>query len=228
MPPETAPPVEKIKYMQVAARVRNQIADGTLLPGEPAPSGAALSRMTGYSVLTCRKALRVLIKDGVLAPGPSRSSRPRVSSRPTPGEEAFSGAARRLSASLAALRRAACLTQPQLAEVIGVSVTTVGHAETGRLWQARRFWENADRALSADGELLSLHNAFRAAATQETEPESGSSEGIPVALENRTVTINVPSCPVACVTITWANGAVTAVYPPQSRGGGDFGLSKSH
>ena len=40
------------------------------------------------------------------------------------------------------------LTQPQLAIRIGVSVTTVTHAETGRLWQAREFWKQADRALA--------------------------------------------------------------------------------
>jgi GntR family transcriptional regulator/MocR family aminotransferase len=66
------------KYARVAAAVRGQVADGTLRPGQPAPSGAALSRLTGYSTLTCRRALRVLIADGVLIPGPSRNARPRV------------------------------------------------------------------------------------------------------------------------------------------------------
>ena len=66
------------KYARVADAVRAQIADGTLRPGQPAPSGAALSRVTGYSTLTCRKALRVLIADGALVPGPSRNARPRV------------------------------------------------------------------------------------------------------------------------------------------------------
>src|SRR6185312_13523566 len=56
------------KYARVAVAVRSQIADGTLRPGEPAPSGAALSRATGYSTLTCRKALRQLIADGLLTP----------------------------------------------------------------------------------------------------------------------------------------------------------------
>jgi Helix-turn-helix domain len=54
---------------------------------------------------------------------------------------------------LKCFRRAAGLTQPQLAEVVGVSVTSVGHAETGRLWQSRRFWEHVDKGLSAGGEL---------------------------------------------------------------------------
>ena len=37
------------KYKQVAARIRAQIAAGLLVPGEAAPSGAALARVTGYS-----------------------------------------------------------------------------------------------------------------------------------------------------------------------------------
>jgi hypothetical protein len=37
------------------------------------------------------------------------------------------------------------LTQPQLAAVTGMSVTSIGHAETGRLWQSRRFWELGDK-----------------------------------------------------------------------------------
>lgn len=66
------------KYQQVAAIVRNQIKDGVLAPGASAPSGAALARTTGYSVLSCRRALRTLVEDGVLAPGASRNARPRV------------------------------------------------------------------------------------------------------------------------------------------------------
>lgn len=52
------------KYAQVAESIRAQIAEGTLKPGQPAPSGAPLARATGYSTLTCRRALRTLIKDG--------------------------------------------------------------------------------------------------------------------------------------------------------------------
>jgi DNA-binding GntR family transcriptional regulator len=59
------------KYEQAAAVVCAQVADGTLKPGQPAPSGGALARLTGFSTLTCRKALRTLIRDGVLIPGPS-------------------------------------------------------------------------------------------------------------------------------------------------------------
>jgi hypothetical protein len=165
------------KYARVAEDVRAQIADGTLRPGQPAPSGAALSRVTGYSTLTCRKALRMLIADGALIPGPSRNARPRVAGPPRPPvERDLAAAARALAAGLAGRRRARGLTQPELARRVGVSVTTVGHAETGRLWQSRQFWERADAVLVAGGALLRLHDVYRAAAatgTADNGPGSG-------------------------------------------------------
>ncbi len=152
------------KYARVALAVRGQIADGTLRPGQSAPSGAALSRVTGYSTLTCRRALRLLIAEGVLAPGPSRNARPRVAgAAQPPGQRDLAAAGQALSAALAARRHERGLTQPELAGRAGVSVTTVGHAETGRLWQSSRFWEQADAALDAGGDLLALHDAYRAA-----------------------------------------------------------------
>jgi DNA-binding GntR family transcriptional regulator len=154
------------KYLRVAAAIRRQIADGTLRPGQPAPSGAELSRAFGFSTLTCRKALRALIADGLLVPGPSRNARPRVADPAAPAlERDLADAARALSAGLAARRHAAGLTQADLAELARVSVTTVGHAETGRTWQSRRFWERADAALRAAGDLLRLHDAYRAASS---------------------------------------------------------------
>ena len=153
-----------LKYERAAAAVRGQIADGTLRPGQPAPSGAELSRLTGYSTLTCRRALRELIADGVLTPGPSRNARPRVAGVPQPpAERTLAATSRALSAGLAARRRANGLTQPELAGLVGISVTTVGHAETGRLWQSRQFWVRADAVLDADGSLLRLHDAYREA-----------------------------------------------------------------
>ena len=149
------------KYARVAAAVQRLIADGTLRPGQPAPSGAALSRVTGYSTLTCRRALRVLVADGVLSPGPSPNARPRVAGPPQQqAARDLAAASRALSAGLATRRRSYGLTQPELAVLIGVSVTTIGHAETGRLWQSRQFWEHADAILDAGGDLLGLHDAF--------------------------------------------------------------------
>jgi DNA-binding transcriptional regulator YhcF (GntR family) len=201
------------RYKQVAAMVRHQVADGVLAPGALAPSGAALSRITGYSVLTCRRALRTLIKDGTLLQGTGPRARPRV---PSPGgnHQVLADAKRALSAALAEHRRAAGLTQPQLAELIGVSVTRIGHAETGRLWQSRPFWENADKVLDAGGGLLRLHDVYRAAevppspsAAEDIPPETGRAESTAV------VTVNVPQ-PVTCITVTWVGGTVTTVYPP--------------
>jgi hypothetical protein len=118
------------------------IAAGALRPGRPAPNGAELARATGYAQPTCRRALRSLLKDGILVPGPSPNARFRVAGRPLdPGDA--------LSTALAPRRHDAGLTQPELAALVGRSVTTVGHAETGRLWQSRHFWENTDKALSA-------------------------------------------------------------------------------
>jgi DNA-binding XRE family transcriptional regulator len=208
------------KYQQVAARIRTQIADGTLSPGESVPSGAALSRVTGYSALTCRKALRTLIRQGVLVPGASENARPRVSLRSSAGSKNIPDARHSLSASLATLRRAAGLTQPQLAKIVGVSVTTVGHAETGRLWQSRHFWENADKGLNADGDLLALHDAFRAEGTRKPSIDGDLGEPTPLAESatgERPVTrVNAAHDQVACVTITWASGEATTVYPPSS------------
>jgi DNA-binding transcriptional regulator YhcF (GntR family) len=203
------------KYLQVAARIRAQVASGALLPGAPVPSGAALSRTTGYSTLTCRRALRTLIDDGVLVPGVSRNARPRVAPlAPVPVHRSLAESARTLSKSLAARRRFSGLTQPEFAKLVGVSVTTVGHAETGRLWQSRRFWERADAVLSASGELLALHDAYRAvAASVGPDAAGGTTAANPAADVLPAVAVSA-SGPVACVTITWADGAVSTVYPP--------------
>jgi DNA-binding transcriptional regulator YhcF (GntR family) len=209
------------KYQQIAALVRAQIADGILPPGAPAPSGAALSRMTDCSVLTCRRALRALIADGTLVPGVSRNARLRVPAADRHGQT-HAEAKRALSRALAEHRRAAGLTQPQLAELIGLSVTTVGHAETGRVWQSRPFWELADKALDADGELLRLHDACRAAEVSSEEPTEAEetmpqTDGAPAETacpeSPAVVTVDVPG-PVSCITITWSDGAVTTVRPP--------------
>jgi DNA-binding transcriptional MocR family regulator len=208
------------KYKQVTEIVRAQVTDGVLAPGMPAPSGAALSRMTGYSVLTCRRALRTLIADGTLAAGPSLNARPRV---PGLGDQALADAKRALSTALAKHRRAAGLTQPQLAELLGQSVTSVGHAETGRLWQSRQFWESANKVLSADGELLHLHEAYRAAEVspeepaeaEGTTPETDDTPAETASTESpAVVTVDIPG-PVNCITITWADGTVTTVRPPE-------------
>jgi hypothetical protein len=224
------------KYARVAAAIRRQIADGTLRPGQPAPSGAELSRATGFATLTCRKALRALIADGILVPGPSPNARPRVADTSARGEERdLADATRALSAGLAAARRAAGLTQVELAALAGVSVTTVGHAETGRTWQSRRFWERADTALCAAGALLRLHDAYRAAgsAHQEQRSNADSAErtvalprpaavppavGGPPGVAGPPAVAGQPAVPAQAapsrILIVWTDGTVTTVHPP--------------
>lgn len=152
------------KYAQVAETVRAQVAEGKLLPGQLAPSAAQLARNTGYAVPTCRKGLNRLVGDGVLVRAASGSAQRRVAGPPQPlAERDLAGAARDLSDALSSRRHAHGLTQSELAERIGYKVTTVGHAETGRLWQSRTFWERADKVLDAGGALLALHNAYQEA-----------------------------------------------------------------
>ena len=196
----TAQPARK--YAQAAAIIRAQIADGTLKPGQPAPSGAQLARLTGFSTLTCRTALRTLLTDGVLTTGPSPNARPRVAGPPgaSPGN-----AARRLSRTLAALRRANGLTQPALSALTGYSVTTIGHAETGRLWQSRDFWEKADLALAANGELIRLHDAYRIEAASPAAAQPG-----PVSAPTGTDT-GPPA--LTHLTLHWSDGTATTAYP---------------
>jgi DNA-binding XRE family transcriptional regulator len=202
------------KYQQAAALVRKQVKSGTLPPGAPAPSGAQLARTTGYSLLTCRRALRTLINEGTLTPGASRNARPRV---PGPGDQAPEAASRALSTALARHRHAAGLTQPQLAALVGMSVTTIGHAETGRTWQARHFWEQANKALNTGGELLRLHDAYRTAqaASHDNPPDLPGTP--PAAAPAQLPAAAVSSgAPVNSVTITWADGTITTVRPPRT------------
>lgn len=183
------------RYVQAADVVRGQVADGTLKPGSPVPSGAALARLTGFSQITCRKALRSLVDEGVLSPGATPNARLQVAaSGEAPAPAAV--AAGRMSAGLAGRRRAARLTQHELAVKLGYSVTTVGHAESGRTWQGRGFWERADDVLAAGGELLRLYDACRAAAhpTVIDDAAAGAPEPGPV-----------------CLLAVWGDGSVAAV-----------------
>jgi hypothetical protein len=180
----------------------------------------------------------VLIGDGVLVPGPSRNARPRVAGpRTIPAEKDLSDATRALSAGLAARRRAAGLTQAELAALAAASVTTVGHAETGRVWQSRRFWERADAALGAGGDLLRLHDAYRAIGAvqeqgqqQKAQADQGERAG---ATDHRPrLPAGVPGPTVAqrqaepsCVMIVWGDGTVTTVRPPADAAGFSGGVA---
>jgi hypothetical protein len=97
-----------------------------------------------------------------------------------------------------------------------MSVTSVGHAETGRLWQSRHFWELADKGLRAGGELLALHDAYRAAAVPADPPTAHEDTDSGVNTDMPPIVAVEASASVASVTITWADGTVTTVYPPKT------------
>ena len=211
-----------LKRQAAADAVRAMIADGTLSPGAPAPSGAALARKTGVSTLTCRKALRTLLADGTLARGVSPNSRLRVAHPGGAGagdEQALRAA---LSNALAERRRAAGLTQPELAGKLEVSVTTVGHAETGRTWQGRSFWMRADLELGAADDLLRLYDRYKAAEC--AAPEAGvdvdavPDEPAPVSRAAPVVPASVTITP-AGVSVIWSDGTQTLARPPGTQVG---------
>jgi DNA-binding GntR family transcriptional regulator len=53
-------------YVRLAALVRQQIADGALSSGQPAPTITYLSRQHGHARQTCAKALSVLEDEALL------------------------------------------------------------------------------------------------------------------------------------------------------------------
>lgn len=160
-----------LKRDAVARLVLEMIADGTLKPGGAVPSGAALARVVGCSTLTARVALRMLLVDGTLVRGISRTGRLRVALAGDASGVDVETAKAALSKALAGRRRAAGLTQPELAAKLGLSLTTVGHAETGRVWQARGFWLRADQELGGTGDLLRLYDDFQVALAARSDPQ---------------------------------------------------------
>lgn len=54
-------------YRRLATLIRQQISDGTLQPGQLAPSITSLSQEHGHARETCSKALRMLESEGLLA-----------------------------------------------------------------------------------------------------------------------------------------------------------------
>ena len=197
-----------LKRDVVAALLRGMVADGTLKPGAFAPYATALAAQTGYGANTCASALESLVRDGTLTRGPRGDNRPRVAPGTASGggtDPRVAGAA--LSARLKALRKARKLDQPELAGLLGVSRTTIGHAETGRLWHARSFWESAQAELG--GDLVALYDAFLIAeASQPTAPVPADVPPV-----RAVVAVSVVVSP-ECVTVTWSDGTVHQVRPP--------------
>lgn len=172
------------------------------------PSGAELAKDTGFAVVTCRRGLQRLFREGALMQM-TRSTRYRVAGAPpADGLE--------LSHALARWRSSAGLTQPELASEIGMSVTTVGHAETGRLWQSRQFWQRVDMALKADGALLARYDAWRAGSPRGSTAGEPFKTTTPVQLGTDRVVITLACGPVP-VTVRWGDGSVTTVQPAPYR-----------
>jgi len=117
-----------------------------------------------------------------------------------------------LSHALARWRSAVGLTRPELASAIGRSVTTVGHAETGRLWQSRQFWRRVDLALKADGALLTRYDAWRAGPLPGTTAREPVMTTTPVRFGADGVIITL-ACGSMPVTVRWGDGSVATVRP---------------
>jgi Bacterial regulatory proteins, gntR family/Helix-turn-helix domain len=203
-----------LNYRSVISLVRARIADGALRPGAPAPSAASLARELGCNEMTARRAVRALLDDGTLVPGPSRGARPRVAlpaGARTPDAEVL---ARQLSALLGDLRRAAGLTQPELAAKLRVSLTTVGHAETSRLWQARRFWERADEVLG--GGLLELYDRHSAARAMTREQDDEEPPPPVPAVETSAVLPARVAITADGVEVTWPDSSSVLLRPPDT------------
>lgn len=88
-----------------------------------------------------------------------------------------------LGRQLAAWRRAAGLTQTQLAARVGYSRSAIGNVETGREQTPRSFWESCERVLNAGGvlvggnaELIELTRVYREQAARATVGDHASRE----------------------------------------------------
>jgi len=83
---------------------------------------------------------------------------------PVSEPEAIANARRVLGAQLAACRRAAGLSQQELADEAGFSRSAIGNAETGRPGASHDFWISVDKAVSAGGSLVAEYAKVDAAA----------------------------------------------------------------
>ena len=192
-----APPVKREAAL---ALVRGMIADGTLKPRDVAPTSTELATLAGCHPGTAQDALRCLVADGTLVRGVTKKSRLRVAEPGTDRDREVQKLIEAPPKALRDLRRARGLTQPDLAELLGVSATTVSHAERGRLWQSREFWLRADAVLG--GDLLRLFDTCEAV-------RAGAAPGTPGRSGLPAVTVTPGS-----VLITWLDGTETLVRPP--------------
>jgi len=83
--------------------------------------------------------------------------------------EIIDNARRELGAELAAYRRAAGLSQAELASFVSYSRSTVANVETGRQHVPADFWEKADLACHAEGALANASNHVETLVRRERE-----------------------------------------------------------
>jgi transcriptional regulator with XRE-family HTH domain len=206
---------DPLKRDAVAQLVREKIASGELQSGGAAPSGAALALEAGCSPLTARAALRSLVRDGTLVAGVSPNARLRVA-RPGGNDSTDADTLRTaLAKMIRARRRAENLTQPELARKLGVAVTTIAHAETGRIWQSRLFWVRAGEFFGDSGDLVRAYDAFAAV---EYAPERGTEDAKPETPAPPAVVLPVTvTITAAGVVAVWPDGSETIARPPAAR-----------
>ncbi|MGW5053541.1 helix-turn-helix domain-containing protein [Actinokineospora sp. NPDC004072] len=77
--------------------------------------------------------------------------------------DALTGQRRELGARMATVRRAAGLTQAELAGLVFVDRSTIAHAERGRAPSSPEWWAAIDTAVGAGGALISAFGELRAA-----------------------------------------------------------------
>lgn len=125
----------------VAGPVTRKTADGTLNPGDTLPSGVQPAREAGRHRKAASAALRLLPASGALTHAVTPETRFRVADPAGTPDGQAPGAA--LSRALATDQGQAELAPAGLAVKLSVFLTAVRHAGTGRLRQARGFWQAA-------------------------------------------------------------------------------------
>jgi hypothetical protein len=86
-------------------------------------------------------------------------------------------AGRELGRRLRLLRRAAGLTQHELAARTGYARGTLSSAESGRLDQSAQFWERCDLALDTDGELSAASQRIKRLAAGDRQSQADRERG---------------------------------------------------
>ena len=146
------------KYEQAAAIVRAQITDGTLKPGQPPPRRGRAGPPT---------LIHAHLPQGPAHPDHGRHPHTGAEpGRPSPRRRPRRAAPRgRGPPAVPRAGRGAPRQRPDSARPVRPD-RLLGHHDRARrdrrLWQSRQFWEKADLALAARGELTSLYDACRA------------------------------------------------------------------